>query len=160
VRSLWRISKHKDLEGPGGERTDGRWHTAARGKRIIYLSEHPALALIEVLANLMGNPKLFPDTYQLMKVSVPDSVPGNDLAPNILASDWRENVNETRSAGDSWLAEGNSALLAVPSAPSPESLNYLFNPLHPDAKYLTIEWCKWIEYDKRLFHIHELADSD
>jgi RES domain-containing protein len=152
VRSLWRISKHKDLEGLGGEKTDGRWHTAARGKRIVYLSEHPALALIEVLANLKGNPKLFPDTYQLMKVGAADNVSRETLEPNSLADNWRENGSETRSAGDSWLARTSSALLVVPSAASPESFNYLFNPLHPDAKGLTIEWSRWIEYDKRLFH--------
>jgi RES domain-containing protein len=151
VRSLWRISKHKDLEGLGGENTDGRWHTAARGKRIVYLSEHPALALIEVLANLKGNPKLFPDTYQLMKVNAADSVSEEVIEPDSL-NNWRENGSETRSAGDSWLARTSSALLVVPSAASPESFNYLFNPLHPDAKGLTIEWSKWIEYDKRLFH--------
>jgi RES domain-containing protein len=153
VRTLWRISKHDDLVGLGGEKTDGRWHTARRGKRIVYLSEHPALALIEVLANLKGNPRLFPDTYQLMKVNVADSVTVDSLIPNILASNWRENFNETRSAGDSWLAAGSSALLAVPSAPSPESLNYLLNPLHVDAKGITVEWSKWIAYDKRLFNM-------
>lgn len=154
MRSLWRISNHKDLEGLGGERTDGRWHTAAKDKRIVYLSEHPALALIEVLANLKGNPKLFPDSYQLMKVSVDDIVSQQIFPFESLASDWRERVSETRSAGDAWLSAGSLALLAVPSVPSPESLNYLLNPLHPDAKGLTIEWCKWIEYDKRLFHLH------
>jgi RES domain-containing protein len=153
VRLLWRISRHKDLEGLGGEKTDGRWHTAARGKRIVYLSEHPALALIEVLANLKGNPKLFPDTYQLMKVSAADSVSKEVLAPDSLAGNWRENGSETRLAGDAWLARTSSALLAVPSAALPESFNYLFNPLHPDADDLAIEWCRWIEYDKRLFHI-------
>jgi RES domain-containing protein len=150
---LWRISNHKDLEGLGGEKTDDRWHTAARGKRIVYLSEHPALALIEVLANLKGNPKLFPDTYQLMKVSTADTVSEVVLASNSLAANWRENTSETRSAGDVWLAGRISAMLAVPSVPSPESINYLLNPLHPDAKGLTIEWCKWIEYDERLFHL-------
>jgi hypothetical protein len=65
-RVLWRISSHGDLTGLGGEKTDGSWHTAARGKRLVYLSEHPALALIEALANLQGDPKLFPDTYQLL----------------------------------------------------------------------------------------------
>jgi RES domain-containing protein len=153
VITLWRISKHNDLVGLGGERTDGRWHTLVRGKRIVYLSEHPALALIEVLANLKGNPRLFPDTYQLMKVNAPDGVTVNTLVPNILESNWRENEKETRAAGDSWLAGGNSALLAVPSAPSPASTNYLLNPLHPDAKNLKIEWCKTIQYDKRLFHL-------
>ena len=153
MRLLWRISNHKDLEGLGGEKTDGRWHNAARGKRVVYLSEHPALALIEVLANLKGNPKLFPDTYQLMKVSAAETVSEVVLASNSLAANWRENTSETRSAGDAWLAGRISAMLAVPSVPSPESINYLLNPLHPDAKGLTIEWCKWIEYDKRLFHL-------
>jgi RES domain-containing protein len=68
---LWRISNRCDLEGVGGEKADGRWHTAARGKRIVYLSEHPAVALVEVLANLHTNPKLFPDSYQLIKVMTP-----------------------------------------------------------------------------------------
>jgi RES domain-containing protein len=74
MRSLWRISNDCDLEGLGGERADGRWHTAARDKSIVYFSENPALALIEVLANLKGNPKLFPDAYQLMKVKAADIV--------------------------------------------------------------------------------------
>jgi RES domain-containing protein len=137
-----------------GEKSDGRWHTARRAKRIVYLSDHPALALIEVLANLKGNPKLFPVSYQLMKVSVADHVGTDALGPNILLSDWREDMRQTKSLGDSWLARGNSALFAVPSVPAPESTNYLFNPLHPDAKDVGIEWCKWIEYDKRLFHTH------
>ena len=64
-------------------------------------------------------------------------------------------MNQTKSIGDSWLAGGDSALLAVPSVPSPESVNYLFNPLHLDAKGVEIEWCRWIKYDKRLFHIPE-----
>jgi RES domain-containing protein len=151
LRTLWRISNHGDIEGLGGEKTDGRWHRAARGKRIVYLSEHPALALIETLVNLKGNPKLFPDTYQLMKIRVADSVASESLDPNILRDNWRENSGETRLAGDAWLARGSSALLAVPSAPLPDSLNHLFNPLHADARGLVIEWCKRIEYDKRLF---------
>ena len=34
------------------------------------LSDHPATALIEALANLKGNARLFPDSYQLMKITV------------------------------------------------------------------------------------------
>lgn len=150
---LWRISNHGDLAGLGGEKTNGRWHTAARGKRIVYLSEHPALALIEALANLKGDPGLFPDTYQLIRIGVAESVSREALDPNILSNNWREDIPETRLAGDSWLGNGRSAMLAVPSGPSPESLNYLFNPLHADARGLVIEWHKRIAYDMRLFHI-------
>jgi hypothetical protein len=46
----------------------------------------------------------------------------------------------------------------VPSAPSPESSNYLLNPLHPDARSLVIDWSRWIDYDKRLFHLHDDRD--
>jgi len=157
MKSLWRISNHCDLLGTGGEKSDGRWHTAARGKRIIYLSEHPALALVEVLANLKGDPKLFPAAFQLMKVAVRDNVSTDILAPDALPSNWREDLPQTRAIGDSWLARGNSTLLGVPSVPSPESVNYLFSPLHPDANRLETEWCKWLEYDRRLFHLHNPA---
>jgi len=156
MRLLWRISNHCDLQGMGGEKSDGRWHTAGRGKRIVYLSDYPALALIEVLANLKGNPNLLPDSYQLLKITVDDQVTTTAFETNRLSSNWRDDMKQTKSVGDSWLAGGNSALLAVPSVPAPESVNYLLNPLHPDAKGLEIEWCKWIKYDKRLFHIPEM----
>jgi RES domain-containing protein len=149
---LWRISNHCDLQGLGGEKCDGRWHTVARGKRIVYLSEHPALALLETLANLKGNPMLFPDSYQLLKVTTRDNVRVGSLRADQLQDNWRDNMNQTRSIGDSWLATGDAALLAVPSIPSPESINYLLNPLHHDAEAVKVEWCRRIEYDNRLFH--------
>lgn len=153
VHHLWRISRHDDLEGLGGEKTDGRWHTAAKGKRIVYLSEHPALALIEVLANLKGNPKLFPDAYRMMRIAIDKRVWSAAKQPEALPDNWRDNLDLTRSLGDSWLAARTSALLVVPSAPSPESSNYLLNPLHPDARSLMVEWSRWVSYDKRLFHL-------
>jgi RES domain-containing protein len=151
--TLWRISNRCDLEGIGGEKADGRWHTAARGKRIVYLSEHPAVALLEVLANLHINPKLFPESYQLIKVITPDDLLIGALSPTALSNIWRDHLAETQAIGDNWLDRRSSALLSVPSVPSPESFNCLLNPLHPDARSLEIEWCKWIKYDQRLFHV-------
>ncbi len=156
---LWRISNHATLEGLSGERADGRWHTAKGGKRIVYLAEHPALALIEILANLRGRSEQFPVSFQLLKISVTDGVPSNALVPNILPEDWRKNLTETRSIGDRWLKEQNSALLAVPSAPSPESTIYLLNPLHPDAKNVIPEWHRWMTYGKRLIRVHGVTAS-
>ncbi len=157
MRFLWRISNRCDLEGVGGERADGRWHIAARGKRIVYLSEHPALSLIEALANLKGDPRLFPDAYQLIKTAVPDSVSTDAISAATLPHDWRTNLPQTQSVGDAWLAAKTSALLSVPSLPAPESINFLLNPRHPDARHLAVEWCKSITYDERLFHLHESA---
>ena len=77
----WRISIHGDLNGLGGERGDGRWHTAAQGKRIVYLSEHPAVAVLESLVNLKGNPEFFPPTFQLLKIGISEDVPIAALPP-------------------------------------------------------------------------------
>jgi RES domain-containing protein len=155
VIAAWRISIHADLNGLGGERGDGRWHTAAQGKRVVYLSEHPAVALIETLVNLKGDPHFFPSTYQLLKIRVSEGVPVTAVPPEQLPAEWREQIGETRSVGDAWLASGESALLAVPSAPSPESTNYVLNPLHPHAKGIAVEWAKRLRYDRRLFRVVE-----
>ena len=116
-------------KGIGGEKANGRWHTAARGKRIIYLSEHPAVALIEVLANFLhSNPNLFPERYQLMKVTLPPTISPQALPTERLSDVWRDHLTETQSIGDEWLAQRTSALLLVPSVPSPESFQL---PLEP-----------------------------
>ena len=94
---------------------------------------------------------MFPDTYRLMKIRVTGKIKTEYLASDILSDEWREDFEETRPAGDGWLARGQSAFLAVPSAPSPESLNYLFNPLHRSASGIAVEWHRPIAYDKRLF---------
>jgi RES domain-containing protein len=153
VRALWRISNHADLVGLGGERADGRWHSAGRGRRIVYLSEHPALALVEVLANLKGNPKLFPESYQMLRVEVAEGVSPRTVAVDSLAEHWPEDVRGTRAVGDAWLEAGESAVLWVPSAVAPESWNVLLNALHPEARLVTVAWARRVAYDKRLFRL-------
>lgn len=119
----------------------------------MYFAEHPAVALIEVLVNLEGNPELFPDTFQLIKAEAHERVSTSVLNQGTLPADWRNNLPATQFIGDEWLRTRRSALLAVPSVPSPESLNYLFNPLHKDAARVTIAWSKRMDYDRRLFRI-------
>jgi RES domain-containing protein len=151
---LWRISNHCDLSGAGAQRFSARWHTAARGKPVVYLAEHPALALIETLVNLRARPDTLLDKYQLMKVAS-RSVSSTIVEGSSLPDGWRSYWPATQVIGDEWLASGSTALLAVPSAPSPESTNYLLNPLHPDARHIQIDWCRSIGYDNRLFGIRE-----
>ncbi len=151
MKWLWRISEHPDLSGLGGEKALARWHTAAPGKRVVYLAEHPAVCLMEALVNLKGNPNFFPSSFRLMKVNVDESASIVHLPDGALPEDWRSEPLRTRALGDAWLDNGGSALLAVPSAPSPESVNYLLNPRHPDSRGLAIAWGKQIGYDKQLF---------
>ena len=71
---LWRISNYADLRGIGGLRAPGRWHFA--GQAIVYLAEHPALALLEILVHMeIASVGQLPDGYQLLRVDVDDDVP-------------------------------------------------------------------------------------
>ena len=150
---LWRISDFPDLEGWGGEVRGGRWHTASEGKRIVYLTEHPAVALIENLVSLGGPVQFFPDAFQLLRIVAPGDLRSQHLTPTHLARIHLDDLSTTQAIGDAWLAAGKSALLRVPSIPSPESWNYLFNPLHPRARSIKVAWARHITYDKRLFHL-------
>ena len=162
MKTLWRVSNHCDLDGLGAEKADGRWHTAARGKRVVYLSEFPAGALLESLANLNGNPALFPEKYQLIEVGVPDDVYASMVfltggSPLSRAFFKTLPLSLSRKKGNNWLRSNTSALACVPSTPSPFSLNFLHNPKHPEAKRISIKGCQRITYDRRLFHVYPAA---
>jgi RES domain-containing protein len=150
---LWRISLYVNLSGAGGEIADGRWHTAGAGNRIVYLADHPAVALIENLVSLDGEPRFFPKTFQLLRITAPEGLTPKSLTSEQSSSIRTEDHATTQAFGDAWLAARSSALLRVPSIPSPESWNYLLNPLHPDASLLKIEWARHISYDKRYFDL-------
>jgi RES domain-containing protein len=89
----------------------------------------------------------------LLKISSHSKTQPKELTPKQLAAIDPDNLKTTQALGDAWLAAKSSALLRVPSIPSPESWNYLVNPLHPDATALKLEWAKHITYDKRFFHL-------
>jgi RES domain-containing protein len=144
---LWRISNFANLEGLGGYRLAGRWHNP--GAPIVYLAEHPALALIEVLVHFdISTMDDLPDLFQLIEVEVDDPVTIESAAP---PADWRENVRSTRKLGDVWLREQRSVLLSVPSAVIPVCRNYLLNPLHTDTAKVRIKSLLKLPFDPRLF---------
>jgi RES domain-containing protein len=142
---LWRISNYADLSGVGGLRAAGRWHS--QGRRIVYLSDHPSSALLEMLVHLDRD--LIPTTYQLLRVSVPDDVIVEIVDKN-LPADWRSKTMSSRNVGDRWLDRSTHALLQVPSAISERGNNYLLNPAHPDAAKITVAQVIQAPFDSRL----------
>jgi RES domain-containing protein len=149
---VWRISNHADLSGRGGLRAAGRWHSA--GRPIVYLAEHPASALLEVLVHLdIGDVSALPTGYQLLEVMTAARVRALGLPAHALEATWRDDPGGTRAIGDAWLASGRSALLRVPSALVPNVANYLFNPLHADASQLSIKSVARYPFDNRLFKV-------
>jgi RES domain-containing protein len=136
----------------GGLLVDGRWHH--RGRRVVYLAEHPALALLETFVHLEIDPEDFPKDYTLICVDVSNSVTIEELSEEELdtrAPAWRHMPAITRVMTSSWFEEKRSALLRIPSVVVPNAANYLLNPLHPDASLVKIDWTKQALYDGRLF---------
>jgi len=123
---VYRLSKSKyadDLSGLGAAIAGGRWNK--KGRAVLYCSESPALALLEIVVNL---PPMFQPDLQLLTLEIPDEkvmsieknkLPGNWFhypAPRILAEIAEENYR-------------NHELLAlkVPSAVIHQQYNIIIN---------------------------------
>jgi RES domain-containing protein len=128
---LWRISNHSALDGGGALKTSGRWHS--RGRRVVYSAETPAAALLEILVHLEIELADLPARYRLLKIELPDDASREHIGVADLPPEWIDNPIATRAAGDAWLRESRSLLLAVPSASVPSTDNVLINPAHPEA---------------------------
>lgn len=111
---------------------------------MVYTSEHPALAALEILngweiyANLYG--------YHLYRCTFDD-------AP-ILEAPSGFDVQDralTRTYGDAWVRERSSVILKVSSVVVLESYNYLINPNHPDfLPNVRLEHLGPFRFDKRV----------
>jgi len=142
---LWRISRHRDLSGIGGLRAAGRWHYA--GHPIVYLAETPASALLEVCVHTSAND--VPPEFTLLKIEGPD-VNAPSVETKELPQDWRTWLEVTRDLGTAWLKKNQSILLRVPSALVPETVNFLFNPSHTQAKKFRVTDVFSYPFDPRL----------
>jgi RES domain-containing protein len=122
---LWRISRHRDLSGIGGLRAAGRWHHASHA--IVYVTETPASALLEVCVHTSAND--VPPEFTLLKVEGLN-VETLFIEIDTLPKNWQTQLEVTRDLGTTWLERNESVLLRVPSVIVPETANFLFNPSH------------------------------
>ena len=149
---LWRISNYQDLAGIGGIKTAARWHN--KGIPVVYLSESPALAMLEVLVHFELAPDEVPTQYQLLEIDYQGQRGISRLDESALPPNWREDENITRAIGDEWLSGLKGALLRVPSAIVANSYNFLLNPRHELAVSATIVGVQPQPFDTRLL-VHE-----
>lgn len=145
---LYRISNHTSLDGDGGLRASGRWHT--KGRPVVYCAPSPAVAVLEILVHLEVDAEDFPSRYQLLTIDVPKDVSTATVESNALPGNWWRDPPITRVIGDNWLQTGKTALLAVPCAIVPETTNYLLNPEHPDSPKIRILRIATYHLDERL----------
>jgi RES domain-containing protein len=145
---LYRVSNYADLAGRGGELADGRWHTRQQGRRIVYLSDHPALCLLETIVHV-GREEELPDSFQLLSVDLGDDLI-EEIEESLLSESWRSDPTITQQIGNSWLSEGKTAGLLVPSVIVPVAHNCLLNPLVPAVASLRPEIVGRFPFDARL----------
>jgi RES domain-containing protein len=140
---LWRISNFADLSAEGGLLIEGRWHL--RGTPIVYCTDHPSTALLEILVH--ATRYTVPDHYQLLEIEVPDDIEA--FVPAI-PTDWQQDIDQTRRIGARFIVDGISVLMNVPSVIMPKARNFLFNPVHADARRVHIVETYRYPFDSRL----------
>ena len=153
MQRIYRLTKARYADtafsGEGSIRYDGRWHR--RGIRIVYASDAPASALLEVIAHTEAHNRLQHD-YVLFEVRLdPDEhllTVGSDMLPD----DWRAVPwpTSTQEIGTFWHEEQASVVLDVPSAVVPRQRNFLVNVAHPRFNELQIQEPEPFEIDSRL----------
>jgi RES domain-containing protein len=135
----WQICREGGADLSGDNAIDGeRWN--GPGRRVVYLADHPALAVLEMRAHLDLPYDRMTHDHVLMRVALPDDV-----------LDIADMPEDPRAAGDAWLREARHALLRVPSIIVQEARNILLNPAHARAAEARIEACTPFRFDRRLW---------
>lgn len=149
--NLWRIIDRglvrEAFSGQGACDYGGRWNSP--GTRMVYCSEHPALAALEKIVHIQDM-ELLRQSYALISIACPQ-----ELAETLslgLPRNWTgENArSKLRRIGDQWIASRRSLALIVPSVVLPRSSNILVNPLHPAFGQLQIARPETFDFDPRL----------
>ena len=151
MASAWRIVRasraNTAFTGEGPWRYGGRWNSP--GVRVVYVSEHQSTAAFVVFANRV--PFILDEKYEAFHLQWPDGLteifPIKKLPANCRVT---PPPAETMEIGDRWVQERRSAVLALPSAISPDDTNFLLNPEHPDFKRIRIHPPINFNFDPRL----------
>ena len=147
---VYRLSKPKyadDLSGTGAAMAGGRWNK--KGRAVLYCSEVPALALLEIVVNI---PPMFQSDLQLLTLEIPDKkvksiakekLPENWFhypAPRILAEIAEEYYRDHELLG-----------IKVPSAVVHQQYNILINPHSNHFSEIKIMSLAPFIFDPRLY---------
>ena len=117
------------FDGIGAKTFGGRWNHV--GVPMVYLSDSPSLAALELLVHLHQSQIL--DAYAQIALRLPEkSIEVLELTD--LPPDWRVDPapQSTAHIGDVWIASRRSLALSVPSVVIPSQRNFLLNPSHKD----------------------------
>lgn len=151
MRHVYRISPAKyahDLLGTGARLAGGRWNK--KDLPVIYTSESISLAAMEYLVHTtLTN---IPRNLQVVKLSIPETITIKRIDISALPVGWNLYPAQfaTIELGTSWVINGETLLLRVPSAVIQHEYNIIINPAHPDMKQVQIVTTEAFNYDERL----------
>lgn len=129
--------------------TGFRWNSLHT--RLVYTAESRALATLEVSVHLDLSEDLPTDRFYV-EIDIPDDVAIQEVTINDLPLDWDSKPpgRFTQQIGDAFVYHSDTAVLKVPSSIVPQEYNYLINPLHPDAKKITVVRSYRLQFDSRM----------
>jgi RES domain-containing protein len=151
MASAWRIVLASEVasafSGEGARLVGGRWNSP--GVSVIYVSERQSTAALEVVVH--ASPLSAEVKYKAFRLEWPESIM-DTVHSRDLPANWRTSPppHDTLEIGDRWAREKRSAVLAAPSAISPDDRNFLLNPEHPDFRRIRIAAPIDYEFDARL----------
>jgi RES domain-containing protein len=150
---VWRICSQTGIEeafsGKGPQRNGQRWNPP--GAAVVYTADSLALAAIEFFVNMDEQGP--PDGLCAISARIPESTRVITVDAGALPPDWRRCTapESLQEIGAAWLAGGESAVLAAPSAVIPEERIYLLNPAHPEFGAIAIGLPRPFQFDPRMW---------
>jgi RES domain-containing protein len=148
---VWRVvpTGHRAFDGEGNRRFGSRW--VPRGLPAVYASATLSLAALELFVHT--DPDLAPADLLAISADIPDDLTVHELALPDLPGTWREipAPAELQELGQSWIAEGKTAMLSVPSVVVPPERNYVLNPAHAGFKRIQTGEAYDFSFDPRMW---------
>ena len=149
---FWRICRKRyardAANGEGACLYGGRWNS--RGVRVVYASSSLALAAVETFINL--EPKLRPADLVSIEGKIPESFEIARLNLTDLPARWYASRDESlRNFGDTWIKDGRTVALLVPSAAIRGEWNVLLNPAHSEFSQIRFDEPQEFTFDERMF---------
>jgi len=146
---VYRITGKKyasDLTGSGAAMLGGRWNK--KGTPVLYTGENKEIALLETIVHTP--PSLYP-ALDILTLEIPDdSITSLEITN--LPKNWAVYPAPVvlSEIGESWIKEGETLALKVPSCIIHSSHNYILNCRHPEYSRVRLIDQRNFKIDSRL----------
>ena len=148
---VWRVvpAGQQAFDGEGTRRFGSRW--VPKGLPAIYTSTTLSLAALELFVHT--DPDLAPAGLVAISADIPHDLVVHEIALSGLPQIWREipAPSELQELGRSWIVDGTTGLLSVPSVVVPTERNYVLNPAHPGFRRIEIGEAHEFSFDPRMW---------